>query len=753
MSIDDFTPRELNPTNFADRWQPRPDAHSKARGEQRYPTDELDWPGLLHGRILRSPYPQAQITGINVDAARMLPGVHAVITAADIPGDNHYGIVFRDQPVFCTDRVRYLGDALAAVAADTPEIAAQALRLIEVQYTTLPVLGDPAAALADGAPQLHPGGNLLDSSQLEHGDVEAAFKACAFVVEGRYNTPRQMHVFMETEGGVAVPDDTGGLTFRVGCQSGHRDREQLASILDLPLDKVRVIGLATGGGFGGKDELTMQPAAGLLALRTGRPVRIHFDRRESTVAGIKRHPVELVARTGCDAQGNILAHQLHAVLDTGAYATLGPAVLTNLTDHAAAPLYRIPNVKVTGQLVYTNNSVAGAFRGFGGNQATFAVESQLDKLAAAAGLHPAELRKRNLRTPDDLGVEGQSQQQPCDPRLLLDAAQASPLWDNATEIDSGRWLTGVGMALGAQGNGLGNGLPDSGGARLSLSAAGRIELAFGFIEYGQGVVAAVQNLACEYLGCAPDDLDIRLGDSSGPDSGSTSASRSSVIAVEALRQLQPQWRAALQDIAGASAFDLSPGPGGLCTPAGELRISYAQLAKLAGRLPALKVHFDFPTGPDATPRGRYLQLLIASVARVAVDRLTGRVRVLQLHHITAGGKVIHPPSYLGQIEGAAVMGMGMALLEDVPMQDGQFLLDNLDAYLVPTMADAPEQRVDVIEGVLGGDNYPVRGIGELGIEAISPALTAAIENATGVRPDRLPVRPTALLTAMQEQQP
>lgn len=749
MNTNAFTPRPLTADNFTERWQPRPDASSKARGEQYYPTDELTWAGLLHGRILRSTYPHARILSINVEPARALPGVHDVVTAADIPGANTYGIVFRDQPVFCTDHVRYLGDALAAVAADTPEIAAHALSLIEVQYAELPVVADPTAALADGAPHLHPDGNLLDSSQLAHGDVDTAFNTCAFVVEGRYRTPRQMHVFMETEGGVVVPDREGGLTFRVGCQSSHRDREQLASILDLPLEKVRVMGLATGGGFGGKDELTMQPAAGLLALRTGRPVRIHFDRRESTIAGIKRHPVEFIARTGCDAEGNLLAHQIHAILDTGAYATLGPAVLTNLTDHAAAPLYRIPNIKVSGQLVYTNNSVAGAFRGFGGNQATFAVESQLDKLAAAAGLHPAELRRRNLRTPEDAGVEGQTQQQPCHPQLLLDAAQSSPLWQRAVHAADDRWLSGVGMALGAQGNGLGNGLPDAGGARLRLTAEGRFELAFGFIEYGQGVIAAVQSLACEYLGCAATDLDIRLGDSSGPDSGPTSASRSSVIAVEALRQLQPRWIDALRILAGSE--NLTPGPAGLYSVSGEPCISYPQLASAAAQLPTLEVQFNFPTGPDQVPRGRYLQLLIATVARVAVDRLTGRVRVEQLHHITAGGKVIHPPSYLGQIEGAAVMGMGMALLEDVPMQDGQFLLDNLDAYLIPTLADAPEQRVDVIEDILDDERYPVRGIGELGIEAVSPALTAAIENATGVRPDSLPVDPAALLAAMQEQ--
>ncbi len=746
----------LDQAHFAERWSARPDSTEKVYGLQQYPTDELHWPGLLHGRILRSAWPHAHILHIDLSQARSLPGVRAVVCAEDIPGTNSYGIIFRDQPVFCTDRVRFLGDAIAAVAADSPEIAAHALTLIKVVYEQLPSIGDSQQALASGAPLLHPDGNLLDSSQLSHGDIDAGFAQCSYIVESRYSTPRQMHVFMETEGGVAIPEQDGSLTFRVGCQSGHRDRDQLADILGLPQQKVRVIGLSTGGGFGGKDELTMQPAAGLLALKTGRPVRIHYDRKESTRAGIKRHPIQMFARTGCDVEGRLIAHQLHAVLDTGAYASLGPAVLTNFSDHAAAPLYRIPHVEVQGQLVYTNNSVAGAFRGFGGNQATFAVESQLDKLAQAAGLSSAELRRRNLRTPDDDGVEGQSQQMPCHPDTLLNSALASPLWRlNTADQERGRWLSGVGMALGAQGNGLGNGLPDAGGASLRLTEQGTIQLAFGFIEYGQGVVAAVQALACEALGCSAEDLDIRLGDSDGPDSGPTSASRSTVIATEALRRLRDDWQQQLIQLGKSLLGDqraLRTGAGGLWhdEPQGERAISYQALASRSKgeSLPTLKTHFDFPTGPDAQPRGRYLQLLIATVARVRVDRFTGRVKVTHLHHITAGGKVIHPPSYLGQIEGAAVMGMGMALLEDVPMHNGEYQLDNLDAYLIPTLADAPAQQVDVIETIVAGDQYPVRGIGELGIEAISPALMAAIQDATGVRPCDLPARPAVLLAAM-----
>lgn len=349
---------------------------------------------------------------------------------------------------------------------------------------------------------------------------------------------------------------------------------------------------------------------------------------------------------------------------------------------------------------------------------------------------------------------------PCHPAILLDSALNSPLWRlERSAKDDTRWLTGVGMALGAQGNGLGNGLPDSGGASLRLTAAGKIQLAFGFIECGQGVIAAVQTLACGALGCNADDLEICLGDSNGPDSGPTSASRSSVIATEALRRLRQDWQRQLIQLGTEKLTNQRPlrtGTGGLWydDTIAEFAISYLQLASelAVSALPELKTHFDFPAGPDATPKGRYLQLLIATVARVTVDRFTGRVQVTDLHHITAGGKVIHPPSYRGQIEGAAIMGMGMALLEDVPMQNGEYQLDNLDAYLIPTLADAPQQHVEVIEAIAAGNEYPVRGIGELGIEAISPALMAAIQDATGVRPCALPARPAELLAAMNSAQ-
>lgn len=742
--------RTLNREGEGDRWWPGPETDRRIDGRLGYATDQLDLPGLLHGVILRSRLPHARITGIDASRARQMAGVRAVVTASDIPGHNRFGIVYRDQPVLCDDRVRYEGDAVAAVAADTPARARAALAGIRVDYQALPVVDD--AATAEGQAPLHDGGNLAASDHLVRGDVDEAFRRCAFVVEQDYQTPRQMHAFMETEGGVALPDGAGGLVFRVGCQSGHRDVLQLADILGLATDQVRVVSVPTGGAFGGKDELTIQPVAGLLALITKRPVLVHLDRFDSCRSGIKRHPVQARMKTGCDGQGRVLAHQVEAVLDTGAYASLGPAVLENYLDHATAPLYRIGSLSVAGRLVYTNNGVCGAFRGFGGNQATFAVESQLDALAHRAGMSPLALRQRNLRAPGEPGSRGQSVRWTRPPVEVLAAAARSPLWQPAPA--GRRWLSGTGLAMGAQGNGLGGGLPDAGGGRVSLTGEGRIRIEFGFADYGQNLPEAITRLACDRLGCSETVVEVHLGDSDGPDSGPTSASRGSVLAVAVMEQLLPPWLAWVREQAGRLTGHppdrLSAGPDGLYLDNGRQVLGYRALAE-HGELEAMvaQAALDFPVAPDTeAPVGRYLQLMIATIARVEVDRLTGRVRVPALHHITAAGRVIHPPGYLGQIEGAAVMGLGMTLTEDMPAHQGCYRKDNLDQYLIPTLQDAPRQRVDVLDDTPLDDPFPVRGVGELGIEAVAPAIVAAIEAATEVRVSRLPVDPGQLLAAM-----
>jgi CO/xanthine dehydrogenase Mo-binding subunit len=748
----DLPVQTLGTDRQREHWWVGPETARRVAGRTAYATDVPPLDGLLHGAVLRCGVAHARVVSLDVRGARAMPGVRAVVTAEDVPGTNGFGIVLRDQPVLCRDRVRFEGDAVAAVAADTPEQARAALAAIEVTYEPLPIVGDALSA-AEAWP-LHEGGNLLAEHTLRRGELDAALARCALVVEQDYRTPRQMHAFMETEGGVAIPDGRGGLCVQVGCQSGHRDRLQLADILGLAPEQVTIRAVATGGAFGGKDELTVQPIAGLLALRTGRPVRLHLDRFESCRSGIKRHPVVARVTTGCDRDGRLLAHRVDAVLDTGAYASLGPAVLENYLDHATAPLYRIEAYQVHGRLLYTNNGVAGAFRGFGGNQATFAVESQMDALAARLGLTPVEFRRRNLRRPGEPGSRGQPVRWTRPPAELLHLAARSPLWRPSPGEDP-RWLEGTGLAMGGQGNGLGDGLPDAGGGRLSLSPEGRIRVEFGFVDYGQNLTELVIRRVSEALPCAPEDIDVVLGRSDGPDSGPTSASRSTVVVDQVLRAVLPGWARRLcaeaARRAGLPPEALVCGPGGIWSRTPKRRLCrYRELAASLGPVPA-EHRGDFPVAPGPTPPvGRFLQLLIATVARVAVDRLSGRVRVQALHHITAAGRVIHPPGYLGQIEGAAVMGLGMTLTEDMPTDDGRYRFDNLDQYLIPTLQDAPEQRVDVLDDTPADADYPVRGVGELGIEAVAPAIVAAIEAACGVRVRHLPVDPDRLLAALRD---
>ncbi|MCL6454967.1 MAG: xanthine dehydrogenase subunit D [Alicyclobacillus sp.] len=783
----------------------RPDGVAKVTGQLRYLTD-LRFPGMLVGKVLRSAHPHARILRIDTSQAEQLPGVHAVLTHRDVPGMNRFGIVLPDQPVFCEDRVRFVGDALCAVAADSADIAEAALRLVHVVYDPLPVVADPLAALAPDAPRLHPGGNLLHRVSHRTGETEAAFARCAAIVEETYDTPRQMHTYLETEGGVAVPDGDGGITVYMATQHGYRDRSQLARILALPEDRIRVVSSPIGGSFGGKDELNVQPYAALLALATGRPVQVHQTRTESVISGLKRHPMRIWMKTGTDADGHLLAHQVRIVADTGAYATLGPAVLDFAVEHAVGP-YRIPCVDIDGQSVYTNNGVSGEFRGFGGNQVTFALEGQMDRLAERLGLDPWELRRRNLRRADDLGPLGQ-RVVPTDGALqVLEAVRQSRLWpggrgapahagsaghcgrvqepeaagtDASVGGDARPWeRLGTGMALCMHGCGLGFGRPDPAGGRLALTPDGKLELAFGLEEIGQGLLAVIARAAGDAIGCAPEDLRLTVGDTAAvPASGSTTASRATHVVYHAVRRLAAAWKpkvlAEAAEVLGVRLDDLRLGPGGVWWQAGPARdgaavqtaegLSSARAggagpcltwralaAALAPNLPTAEVAFHFPVTPDAVPGAHTLYTFAGVVVRVAVDLCTGRVRVLGVDQAVAAGPVVYPLGYAGQIEGGNAMGIGFALLENAAMADGRYQVANLDRYLVPTIADVPAHvGVNALEELPPGDMFGPRGVGEIGTVAVAPAIAAAVHDAVGHFVRGLPISPEEILAATTE---
>ncbi|MFD0694371.1 xanthine dehydrogenase subunit D [Paenibacillus sp. GCM10027628] len=751
----------VNRDTYAKKWIVRPDGEDKVNGKLKYLTD-LTTAGMLHGKVLRSRYPHAWVLSIDTQKAQQVPGVRAVVTAEDVPGMNLFGIAFPHQPVFCSDRVRYVGDALAAVAADTEEIAEYALGLIEVAYEPLPVVDDPAKALEEDAIKLHPEGNVLHRTSIQHGDAEQGFAECAHIVEETYTTPRQMHTYMETEGGLFIPEEDGRLTVYSPTQHGYKDRMQLSRILAIPEEQIRVVSSPIGGSFGGKDELNVQPFGALLAFVTGVPIKMHNSRRESVIAGIKRHPMRITMKTGVNAEGRLIAHQVRILADTGAYATLGCEVLNFATEHATGP-YVIPNVDVQGTSVYTNNGVSGEFRGFGGNQVIFAVENQIERLAEKLGMDPWAFRKLNMRAPNDPGPMGQLIVANDGAEQVWRKAMESPLWAKRERAEQGEepWIRrGVGAAIVMHGAGLGFGIPDHSGGRIELTADGKIQASFGFEEFGQGLYAALTLMLQDFFGCTAADVRIVIGDTDRvPVSGSSTASRATTMMWRALQKLKPPFVKALLERAsqliGIPAAELTTGAGGIYRREGdsELLVSYEQVAAAAemAALPlGANVEFDYPTTPEGMVGAHYLYSYASVIAEVEVNLLTGRVKVLQTDHVIAAGPVINPMGFLGQIEGGSVMALGYTLTEDAVMKESRYLRHNLDTYLVPSFKDSPQTiRVEAIEELPEGDTFGPRGVGEIGSVGLAPAITAAVRRATGIWVNHLPISPEDIVQSIE----
>lgn len=742
----------LNKESSGSRWRTRPDGEGKVSGKLQYLTD-MRAEGMLIGRVLRSEQAHARLLSVRIEKAAAIPGVHAVITHVDVPGLNGFGIALPHQPVFCSDRVRYTGDAIAAVAAETDEIAAYALSLIEVDYELLPLLEDAEEAMKKEACLLHAEGNVLHHTEYRKGEPEAAFKECCHVVDETYWTPRQMHTYMETEGGLFIPEANGRLTVYSATQHGLMDRMQLSRILAIPQEAIRVISSPIGGSFGGKDELNVQPYGALLAIRTQRPVRMHNSRAESVRAGLKRHPMKITMKTGCDSEGTLKAHQVTIISDTGAYATLGAEVLNFATEHVMGP-YRIEHVDVEGFAVYTNNGVSGEFRGFGGNQAIFALEGQIDRLAERMQIDPWEMRRRNLRKHGDLGPLGQEIAQTDGAYQVWEALAKSPLMaeaaadkedSNATEP----WIvTGTGAAIAMHGAGLGYGIPDPGGGRLSLTTDGKIEAVFGYEEFGQGLIATMEQMLIEQFGFAAEDLRIVIGDTDVvPDSGSSTASRSTSMMWMALKRLHPDFtsrllKAAATVMTKVDIDEMKLGPGGIWRKEGELLLSYTELARSIKEPIICDTKFTYPTTPLKRVGAHFLYTYSAIAVKVEVNLLTGRVRVLDQYHAVAAGPVANPQGYLGQIEGGSSMAVGFTLSEDAVMSGGSYITKNLDTYLVPTIVDMNGSiQVEPIEDLPEHDTYGPRGIGEVGSVNLAPAVASAVFQAVGKRVTKLPIDP------------
>ncbi|WP_028610916.1 xanthine dehydrogenase subunit D [Paenibacillus harenae] len=743
----------LNRAGSGGRWRIRPDGPGKVTGSLAYLTD-MTSDDMLYGLVLRSAYPHARIRSIHTDKAKQLKGVRAVLTFLDVPGLNAFGIAHPDQPVLCEDRVRYVGDAVATVAAESLAAARLALEMIEVDYDILPAVDDPEQALLADAPLLHPKGNAMHRTSFARGDIEEGFKHCAHIVEEVYATPRQMHTYMETEGGLFVPGEDRRLTVYSPTQHGYMDRMQLSRILDIPQEDIRIVSSPIGGSFGGKDELNVQPYGALLALYTGRPVKLHNSRWESVRAGLKRHPMKIAMKTGIDAAGKLVAHQVSIVSDSGPYSTLSAEVLNFATEHVIGP-YRYGHLDVKGVSVFTNNGMSGEFRGFGGNQAIFALEGQMDRLAERIAMDPWAFRKLNMRKPEDPGPFEQPIAMTEGADQVWDAISGCSLWQERETVRpegqgaGGPWVkTGIGAAFTMHGAGLGVGIPDPAGGRLELAADGKIEAVFGYEEFGQGLIATLELMLIEQFQLAAGDIRIIIGDTDVvPESGSTTASRATAMMWKSLQRLRAPFTEQMLERAGKllelPADRLRLGEGGVrAISGGQLLLTYRELAAAEGEPIRCETAFQFPTSPTDRVGAHFMYTYSAVAVKAEVNTLTGRVRVLQQYHAVAAGPVMNPQGFLGQIEGGSSMALGFAIMEDAVMEKGYYMTRNLDTYLVPTIAD---QRggidVEPIEHLPEYDEYGPRGIGEVGSVTLAPAIASAIRQACGKWVAKLPVVP------------
>lgn len=742
---------------------PRQDAGGKVTGKTRFMSD-LSFPGMLWGSVLRSRHPHALIRSIDTGEAARLPGVAAVLTHQDVPGLNGYGIVIQDQPVLCADKVRYMGDAVALVAAESKEIAALALDLIRVEYEELPGIFDPEEAMQANAPQVHASGNICRHTAVTHGDVEKAFASAEAIVENTYHTTCVMPAFLETEGGVAQIDDRGVITVWCGSHYPDRDVIQIARSLGLDKEKIRVIGNPVGGGFGGKDEITIQIHLALLAMRTRRPVKIVLQREESVVSGWKKHPMTIRMKTGAARDGTLLAHQVTIISDTGAYASLGGTILNSAVEHCSGS-YRVPNAKVDGYCVYTNNSVSGAMRGFGANQVTFAMETQMEILAEKLGMDRLAIRLKNGMQTGDKGPLGNEMFTAMGPVPTLAAAGATDLWINRESYKanpSRPWKKrGVGLAAAIKGCGLGFRLPDYGTAVIELLPGGGFRLGVGCPEIGQGNSIAYAQMAAEVLGCHPDQVEVVTGDTAAtPDSGTSTASRSVYVAGNAIiiagKLMQKRLTEAAAEELGISAGEIELGDG-IATD-GEKSVSYAQLAAklLAGGAECRELgRFHAPKAEKEIPGAYGLPHLVfgthAHVVLVEVDTLTGQVDVLETVALPDAGRVINLQGLEGQSEGGTLMGMGYALTEEVVLENGITKTLNFNNYIIPTAVDAPRVTTIPVEVMEQTGPFGAKGIGEAVCISITPAITNAIYDAVGVRITELPANLERVLAGLMNQ--
>lgn len=713
----------------------RHDAFAKVCGGARYPGD-LAMPGMLHMAVLFARRPHARIVRFDASRALAVPGVVAVLTAADVP-HNEFGLIEADQPVLCDEVVRFVGDKVALVVAESEQVARAACALIDVGYEDLPVVCDPVAAMQAGAPLVHParGSNVLRHVQVRKGDARAAMAGADVVVTGVFTTPWQEHAYLQPEAGLAYVDEAGKVVVETAGQWAHEDRRQVAHALGLEEEQVRVVYATIGGAFGGREDISIQIVLGLAAWRLRRPVKLVWTREESIIGHIKRHPMRFQARWGAMRDGRVVAVECECVADGGAYASTSAEVLNNAIIYAAG-CYEVEHIYADAFAVFTNNVPSGAFRGFGAPQAQFVSEQMMSRLAEALGMDAVELRARTIyhegsiqatQTPLPPGVSAPRVLERCAIEAGWRREAAGWVRPPVLARQDGSVRYGVGFACGIKNIGYSFGFPEQATAVVELhgdAQVDRVIVRCGAADVGQGVHLTLRQIAAEVVQVPLERVMIVAEDTDqAPGAGSASASRLTLMAGSAVhgaaKQAMQGWLNE-EDRPVVARFQFRPAP---TTP------------------------LDPETGA-CVPNFSYGY--VAQAVEVAVDVATGQVQVVRVISTHDVGQVVNRQQLEGQIEGCVVQALGYALTEHFQMRDGRVLTPNLSTYLLPTVLDVPADiRSVILEEADAHGPFGARGVAEMPLVTFAAAVVDAVHDATGVWFDDIPLTPDRVWSRLQ----
>ncbi len=731
-------------------------AVERLKGEPIFSADlELEHPLTL--KVLRSTRAHARIVKIDIEGALQVKGVIRVFTAGDVPGNNLTGIINKDRPLLVSDKVRFVGDAIALIAAENEEAAEKGVNAINVVYEDLPAVFDPEEALKDSAPKIHKKGNLLFTRKVKKGNIDKAFENCQAVVEKTYQTSCLEHTYLEPDAGAGYVERDGTIVIFSSTQNPHYDHSDVVSILGVEDEKVRIIQAATGGGFGSKLDLNVQGFIGLALYHLKRPVRYVYRREEAFLATAKRHPLTMNIKTGADSKGRLLAMRARIICDTGAYASYGIAVASRSAVHATGP-YEIKNVDIEALCVYTNKPFSGAMRGFGAPQMAFANESQMDLLAKELNMDPLEIRRVNIFKQGSETATGQKLTESVGILECLDAIQphyeeAMKNWRSAEASPFKR----KGVGIGAMWYGIGNtGMRNPSTARVEMDPAGSVTLYTGCADIGQGSTTVLAQIVAETLGLETDAIQLVVGDTKyTTNAGATSASRQTYISGNAVKEATEK----LRELLMTGAVDvLKVGKASLMLDSGFVadsndnakRVSFSKLAARAYKrgLPFVcQGYFDPETVPLDTETGQgvpYSTYAFAChLAFVTVDTMTGEVSVEKIVAAHDVGKAIYPEGVIGQICGGVAMGVGFALMEDY--MHGQ--TESMKDYFIPTCKDMPEVIPIIVESREPTGPFGAKGVGEPALIPTAPAVLNALNDALGERIYSLPANLERVLEA------